>query len=255
MGSEHDAATPNKPNRAYYDEFAPWYERQRHRGYHALLDELESGLVRPHALGARVLDAGCGTGLILREVRPVASLAVGADLSHGMLSTARGRGLTVSQANLGALPFADASFDLVFSFKVLAHVEDIRGALQELMRVTRPGGRLLLEFYNPWSLRYVAKRLWAGRISAGTTERAVFTRWDSVRALQEHLPEELELLDVHGVRVLTPVAAVHRVPLVGHLLRAGERLCVDSPLRYFGGFVVAECLRIPAAEAGDRGAR
>ncbi len=247
MGAPADESKAAKPNRAYYDEFAPWYERQRHRGYHALLDELESGLVGPHAVGARVLDAGCGTGLILREVQPVAAKAVGADLSHGMLGAAAGRGLTVAQANLTALPFADASFDLVFSFKVLAHVQDIGLALRELTRVTRPGGRLLLEFYNPWSLRYLAKRLWAGRISESTTERAVYTRWDSVRGLQSHLPEELELLNVHGVRVLTPAAAFHRVPGLGSLLRAGERLALHSPLRYFGGFVVAECLRIPSA--------
>ena len=53
----------------------------------------------------------------------------------------------------------DDEFDLTYSFKVLAHVPEIRAALVELARVTAPGGHLALEFYNPWSLRYAAKRL------------------------------------------------------------------------------------------------
>lgn len=232
-----------KPNQSYYDEFAGWYERERHHGYHALLDELELSLVRPHCAGRRVLEAGCGTGLILRELVPLASCAVGIDLSAGMLQQARGRGLRVAQASLERLPFADASFDVVCSFKVLAHVQQIRPALAELARVTRPGGRLFLEFYNPWSLRYLGKRVAAGRISERTTEREVYTRWDTVRQVRGHLPGTVELLELHGVRVLTPAAVLHRVPLLATLLARGERLALRSPLRWFGGFIVAECMK------------
>jgi len=233
-----------KPNQHYYDEFAGWYERARHQGYHALLDRLEGRLVLPHAAGARVLDAGCGTGLILRQLHPLASQAVGVDLSAGMLRQAQERGLSVVQASLTELPFAAESFDLVLSFKVLAHVEAIRGALAELARVTRPGGRLFLEFYNPNSLRYLGKLAQAGRISEQTTEREVYTRWDNPEQVRALLPDNLELLEMHGVRVLTPMAALHRVPLLGELLARGEEAAVDSPLRWFGGFLVAEALRL-----------
>jgi hypothetical protein len=44
---------------------------------------------------------------------------------------------------------------------------------------------------------------------------------------------------VHGVRVFTPAAFVHRLPGVGELFAAAERLAVSSPLRWFGGFLVA----------------
>ena len=234
-----------KDNRAYYDEFSDWYDRERQHGYHALLDELESGLVRQWAAGKRVLDAGCGTGLILREVEPLASFALGVDISAGMISRARDRGMRVTRATLSSLPFSDASFDLVFSFKVLAHVTAIRDALAELARVTRPGGRLFLEFYNPLSLRYLAKRLHAGRISGSTSEREVYTRWDSPRRLVEHLPPCLEVLQLHGVRVLTPFAGLHRIWGLSRLLALGERFALRSFLRGFGGFLVAECLRLP----------
>ncbi len=245
--SQGTQGSGRKANQAYYDEFAGWYERQRHQGYHAMLDELELSLVRPHCAGRRVFEAGCGTGLILRELAPLASQATGLDLSHGMLEQAGQRGLQVVQGNVAQLPFADASFDVVVSFKVLAHVEAIDLALAELARVTRPGGRLFLEFYNPLSLRYLGKRVRAGRISERTDERAVFTRWDSPSKLSALLPPELELVDLHGVRVLTPVAGVHRLPLLGPALRLAERAALRSPLRYFGGFLVAECLRLPQA--------
>src|SRR5918996_348034 len=94
--------------RAYYDDFSTGYESERHRGYHALIDELEVGVAVPLARGGCVLEVGSVT----------------------------------------ELPFRDESFDLVVSFKVLAHVPDIDRALAEVARVTRPGGRLALEFYN-----------------------------------------------------------------------------------------------------------
>ena len=52
-------------NRSYYDDFAGWYERERGRGYHRLLDDLELELVRRYGAGKLVLEAGCGTGLLL----------------------------------------------------------------------------------------------------------------------------------------------------------------------------------------------
>jgi len=157
-----------------------------------------------------------------------------------MLRAAKGRGLDVVLGSATCLPYADASFDLVCSFKVLAHVQDIALALEEISRVTRPGGTLALEFYNPWSLRYVAKRLAGPQpISDGRTEADVFTRWDSPLAIRKLLPESVELVEFRGVRVLTPAAFVHKVPLVSRALSIAEHRVVASPLRYFGGFLIA----------------
>ncbi|HJL15412.1 MAG TPA: class I SAM-dependent methyltransferase [Sandaracinaceae bacterium LLY-WYZ-13_1] len=225
--------------RRYYDDFSRTYERGRDRGYHALIDELEASIVEPYARGRRVLEAGCGTGLILARLDAVAERAVGVDLSAGMLGAAHARGLHVVQGSVTALPFADASFDTVCSFKVLAHVPDIEGALAELARVTRPGGHLILELYNRWSLRYLARRLaGARRVGAAHTEDDVSTRWDTPRAALARLPSSLELVDVRGVRVVTPFAALHRVVTVAPLLARAERVASRSPLRWLGGFLV-----------------
>ena len=227
-------------SRTYYDDFSAGYERERGVGYHQLIDDLEMQVLAPYASGARVLEVGCGTGLILGRLARDASEAVGVDLSPGMLRSARQRGLNVVLGSAAQLPFADGSFDLVCSFKVLAHVPDIRKAVAEVARVTRPGGHMVLEFYNPWSLRYLAKRIAGPQpISDGRTEADVFTRWDSPRAIRALVPSGVEIEAFRGVRVFTPAAFVYKLPLVRPILQVLERRALASPLRYFGGFLIA----------------
>jgi ubiquinone/menaquinone biosynthesis C-methylase UbiE len=225
---------------SYYDRFASTYERERHHGYHRLIDELELELVRRYGAGRDVLEAGCGTGLLLRETAGFARSAVGLDLSRGMLGTARERGLRVLQGSLTDLPLPSACFDVVYSMKVLPHVPPIRAAVAELARVTRPGGHLLLEFYNPWSLRYLAKRLGGpAAITAGTTDRDVYTRYDTLASARSYLSPDLELVAVRGVRVVTPSSSVFRVPALGRLFARAERATCDLPLvRNLAGFLV-----------------
>jgi ubiquinone/menaquinone biosynthesis C-methylase UbiE len=230
--------------RAYYDEFAERYEDRRDGkdpgGYHDLLDELEVGFVERYGRGRDVLEVGCGTGLLLRRIASFAKSARGVDLSPGMLARARARGLDVTEASATSLPFPDASFDVACSFKVLAHVREIRLALAEMARVVRPGGHVLAELYNPISLRGLAKRLGpAGAIGASSTERDVYTRFDAPWTIDELKPAGTRLVGSRGVRILIPAAAALRVPVLGSLLRSSERVLCDSPLRYFGGFWIA----------------
>lgn len=224
----------------YYDRFSGSYERERHRGYHRLIDDLELELVRRYGAGRDILEAGCGTGLLLAEAARVARSAIGLDLSRGMLARARERGLRVVQGSLTQIPLPDASVDLVYSMKVLAHVPPIRQAVAELARVTRPGGHLLLEFYNPRSLRYLAKLVGgAAPIAEGTTDRDVYTRYDTVGTARGYLPPNVEFVSLRGVRVLTPTSHVFRLPLVRSLFEQAERFACDLPgLRHLGGFLI-----------------
>jgi SAM-dependent methyltransferase len=225
----------------YYDRFSETYEDERHRGYHRLIDELELDLVRRHGTGKDVFEAGCGTGLLLREAATVARSAVGLDLSRGMLQPARARGLKVVQGSLTDVPLPSASFDLVYSMKVLAHIEPIERVVAELARLVRPGGHLLLEFYNPLSLRFLAKRLGGpGRIAGdGTDESHVFTRFDSLSRARGYLPAGLQVVGVRGVRVVTPASHVFAWPPLGRLFAWAERAACDAPLlRNLGGFLI-----------------
>jgi ubiquinone/menaquinone biosynthesis C-methylase UbiE len=226
-------------NRTYYDTFAETYEDERHHGYHALIDRLELDLLSGYARGARVLEVGCGTGLILREVARTAAQATGIDLSPGMLAQARARGLDVHEAPATALPFPDGAFDMAYSVKVLAHVEDIARALAEMARVVRPGGHVVAEFYNPWSLRYLVKRMKRPTaISGATHDEAVYTRYDSLARIRGYLPPSLEVVRLRGIRIVTPLSQVYALPLVGRLFERLEWRLADAPLaRRLGGFL------------------
>lgn len=225
--------------RAYYDDFSRDYDRGRDRGYHAMIDEIEAGAVIELAHGRDVLEVGCGTGLVLERVARVARAAQGVDLSPGMLAHARARGLSVREGDATALPFEDASFDVVYAFKVLAHVPDIDAAIAEMFRVVRPGGHVLIEVYNRRSLRFVSRAIaGARRIGAAHDESDVPTRWETLKQAIARLPANGQLERVVGARVLTPAAAVHSIPLLGTMLRGAERLVARGPLARFAGFAI-----------------
>ena len=235
----HDQQT-----RDYYDTFSRRYDDPRGAGYHRLIDDLEMDVLRPLAAGADVLELGCGTGLVLERVAEVARRAQGIDLSPGMLGLARERGLHVVEGSVTALPFADASFDLVFSVKVLPHVQDIRRAIAEAARVTRPGGYLALELYNPLSLRYLAKRLAGPQpIGQGRTEADVHTRWDLPWEIRDLLPVGVKIAAVHGIRVVTPFAGVHGWPIARDVFAYVERRATRSIARWLGGFLLVVARR------------
>lgn len=102
--------------------------------------------------GSKVADVGCGTG---DDVRKLASLvgprglAVGYDASEAMLQEAAARhgaleGVRFERADIEALGAADGAFDAVRADRVLIHVRDPATALREMLRVLRPGGRIIV---------------------------------------------------------------------------------------------------------------
>lgn len=100
-----------------------------------------------------VLDVGCGTGVLTRELVKYTSdsgSVTGLDLSESMLSVARGRcpGATFRQGNVAKLPFADQSFDAVLSSFMLMFVPEPAQAVNEIRRVLRPGGRLVVSVWQ-----------------------------------------------------------------------------------------------------------
>jgi len=239
------AADPHhEVTRAYYDEFSHRYDAERRPnrpdGYHALVDDLEVDLVERYGAGGDVLECGCGTGLILERIARFARSTRAVDMSPGMLEKARARGLDVQEASLTALPFGADQFDVACAFKVLAHVPDIGRALAEMARVTRPGGVVLAEFYNPVSLRGLAKRLGpAGAISQRTKESAVYTRFDAPWVIPRILPPTLHIEAVRGVRIVTPSARAMLIPGVREWLRRTEWRLADTWAAFFAGFYVA----------------
>ena len=227
-----------KDNRSYYDAFSARYEKGRDAGYHALVDALTVDLVLRYARGKDVIEVGCGTGLILKEIASEAHHAAGVDLSAGMLRRACARGLAVAQGDATAIPFASESFDVVCSFKVLPHVRDLEAALAEMTRLLRPGGHLLIEFYNRRSLRALVKRLKRPTaVADDVTDEEVYTRYDTFESFTAALPAGVRVVGSRGIRIATPAAIVHDLPVARSLFAFLERTLCDSPLRRFAGFV------------------
>jgi ubiquinone/menaquinone biosynthesis C-methylase UbiE len=138
-----------------YDRIARLYDLTfKVNGYGRSLDQYFATHPLPVSRGAKILDAGCGTGLLtlalLRAIRfPVSITAL--DLSQTSVvaarkslyySAGRKRDVTFAQGNLLCLPFADESLDLVVTSGAIEYVP-LADGITELARVIAPGGHLL----------------------------------------------------------------------------------------------------------------
>ena len=114
--------------------------------------------------GKDVLDVGCGSGIATQLLAEAGAKVTAVDLTEWAVATTSRRlaafGLPgeVRQEDAEGLPFADASFDLVFSWGVIHHSSDMDRALAELVRVLRPGGQLVLMVYHRRSLFFAVYR-------------------------------------------------------------------------------------------------
>jgi ubiquinone/menaquinone biosynthesis C-methylase UbiE len=161
--THQEATTTGLPEEvSIYDRFTHLYDLMfRVNGYGRSVEGYLRENPMPLAAGARVLDAGCGTGLLtlafLRAHRRPANIT-SIDLSVRSLQTARRaaqklrpaprREVTFAQANALQLPFADETFDLVMTSGVLEYLP-LSDGLQEMARVLAPGGILFFVPVRP----------------------------------------------------------------------------------------------------------
>jgi SAM-dependent methyltransferase len=132
---------PEEYRRMAAVEDGMWYYRALHRHVARSLAALLP------AAGPRVLDAGCGTGGLLRHLaaaQPGWTLT-GLDVSPLACALARERAVAaVVEGDVTQLPFADGTFDAVVSCDVVCQVPDAGAALRELVRCLRPAGWVVL---------------------------------------------------------------------------------------------------------------
>lgn len=116
----------------------------------------------PAGFGPQLLDAGCGTGWYSRYWRDRGRAITALDLSASMLDAARAQQSAQAyvQGDIDALPLPDASVDGVWSNLAVQWSSDLRTALQQFLRVTRPGGSVLFSTLLEGSLHEV-HQAWA----------------------------------------------------------------------------------------------
>ncbi|MBK9714802.1 MAG: methyltransferase domain-containing protein [Kouleothrix sp.] len=124
----------------HFDALAPLYDRLIGPPDPARL----RGLLDLPA-GGWLLDAGGGTGRVAAQLRALSGNLVLLDRSLPMLRQAQAKGLAPIRGDITRLPFPDAQFDRAVVVDALHHFADQRAAIGELLRVLKPGGRLVIE--------------------------------------------------------------------------------------------------------------
>jgi SAM-dependent methyltransferase len=170
-----------------------WWYRGRRRVIRAELDRL------PLPSGARVLDAGCGSGRTLQELVDYGDVS-GIELNTEAAALARGRALgDVQVGRLEELPWEDETFDLITCLDVIEHVPDDTAALAELRRVCRSGGWLLVTvpaYQALWSHHDEANHHYRRYSRAALRAAAAAAGW------------QLERMSSFNSLLLAPAAAV-----------------------------------------------
>jgi len=146
-----------------FDEWPEKYDQWFENPIGRLVREYEGRLLlemaRPHH-GERILDVGCGTGVFTLDLLRAGSHVIGLELSLPMLQQAgkkaAGLHFHMIQGDMRRLPFADNAFDKTVSVTAIEFLEDARSGVAELLRVTKPGGFVVVASLNslsPWAVR------------------------------------------------------------------------------------------------------
>ena len=165
-------------------------------------------ILGPAGTPSRLLDLGCGTGHWSRFFTSLGYRVTGLDLSMPMLQMVRREGgtrVTCSAGEAAALPFGDASFDVVAAMATLEFLPDPAGALREMARCVRSGGRILVGTLNraaPLNRRRLAenKQPYAsGRLLTPGALRELLEPFGSIQMAATHPVEAPGLVNPDGM--------------------------------------------------------
>jgi SAM-dependent methyltransferase len=207
----------------HFDEIADVYDESlpSHVVEHYL--RKRTAFVREHALpGGAVLDVGCGTGVLAARIAEGGFEVTGIDPSEGMLDVLRKRHPSVRPVvgSGTALPFGDDAFDFVYCVAVMHHIAeaaDVRQTLSEMVRVARPGGRILIWDHNP---RNPYWRLLMARVPQDTGEERLIPQEEILAGLRAPGAKPTLVEQLGMVPDFTPPAAIG---LVSGIERLAER--------------------------------
>ena len=197
-------------------------------------------------LNGRILDNGCGLGAYLEAFAPFSKQRFGLEIELDRAIQARRRAEGIVQAAGETLPFADDSFNFVFSNEVIEHVEDDARYMAEMVRVTKPGGRILIYCPNRWYPVEQHGIFWRGRYIFGNIPLVNYLP----NPLRNRLAPHVRTYTARGLRSLLrdqPVTVIHhgrifggydnierRRPTLGRLIKKTLYTAEKTPLAVFG---------------------
>lgn len=141
------------------EQYDVWFETPMGRLIKSYESKLILRMLTP-VPGEVILDVGCGTGIFTKDILEAGARVVGLELSFTMLSRALTKfGGQIFQPVIGdmrRLPFTNSSFHKAVSITAIEFIQDARGAIEELFRITKPGGIIVVATLNslsPWAKR------------------------------------------------------------------------------------------------------
>ncbi len=181
-----------------------------------------------------ILDCGCGDGLYLKTIRELGEYNIlGFDLNGFSLKLAQGYiseyPAPLIQGSVCELPFEDNTFDKIFSTEVIEHIPDDRRALQEIYRVLKPGGILIVTVPNHnypfmWDpLNWVLERMFGTYIKSGL--------WAGIwnMHLRLYYPQEIaSLIEESGFDVVRVEPVTHYCVPFNHIILYGLKALLNT---------------------------
>jgi len=198
------------------------------------------------ALQGRVLENGCGVGMYVEHLAPFAGNVIGLEYDYQRAHAAHRRSKHILNGAGESLPLPAESINLILSHEVLEHVQDDREAVREMVRVLRPGGRIIVFTPNrgyPFETHGI---FWRGRYYFGNIPLVNYLP----RRLRDRLAPHVRVYGRREMRKLfagLPVTIIERKiifgaydniiarqPKLGNLLRICLQFLEKTPLSYFG---------------------
>lgn len=184
------------------------FKYSRHR-LHKLLEEY----LPQNGTGLRLLDAGCGTGHHIADLRRRGFEVAGVDASKEMLDHARlnNPDSVILEADVDEIPLPDASFDIILSIEVLRHLPRSAKAISEMSRLLKPGGYCLVTATPLLNLNaYAVINKIAHSVKIGDLAQHKQSFHTSARLRKEFSDAGFSSVDVRGVYI-GPVNWVGRI--------------------------------------------
>lgn len=168
--------------------------------------------------GDHILDAGCGTGIFIRDVIKQGAKVMGMDLSAPMVEKGIRRLNVIDNLDFSgicgdmcALPFTDNSFDRAFSMTAIEFIADVASAIAELNRVVKKGGCIVVTTLNslsPWAEQRIQK----GKLGHSLFQNIIFRSPDEMRLL---IPEQCLIKTAIHFQKDDPVESIPQIEEMG----------------------------------------